>query len=96
MAAAYGAHPDELDVAALYALSRLALAERVSHHYPHAMDYLLYAHLQRAEDAPARAVLDETLGRGPFQDSFISAFHLAVMPARFAVERRAWPEAAGI
>jgi len=66
----------------------------VSHHYPHATDYLLYAHLQRGDDGRARAVLEETLAKERFQDSFISAYHMAAMPARYAVERRAWEEAA--
>lgn len=70
--------------------------DRVSHHYPHATDYLLYARLQRAEDDEAKTVLRETLAKGPYQDSFISAFHLAVMPARYAVERRDWEAAARI
>ena len=70
--------------------------EAVSHHYPHATDYLLYAYLQRGEDGKASAVLDETLGKAPFQKSFISAFHLAAMPARYAVERRAWRDAASL
>lgn len=70
--------------------------EKVSHHYPHATDYLLYAYLQRAEDELAAAVLEETLAKESFQDSFISAFHLAVMPARYAVERRDWEAAARV
>ena len=68
----------------------------VSHHYPHATDYLLYAHLQRGDDGRARAVLEETLAKERYQDSFISAFHVAAMPARYAVERRAWEEAAAV
>jgi tetratricopeptide (TPR) repeat protein len=68
----------------------------VSHHYPHATDYLLYAHLQRGDDESARAVLEETLEKEPYQDTFTSAFHLAAMPARHAIERRAWEEAASI
>lgn len=68
----------------------------VSHHYPHATDYLLYAYLQRGDDEQARSVLEETLSKKRFQDSFISAFHLASIPARYAVERRAWGEAAAL
>jgi len=68
----------------------------VSHHYPHATDYLLYAHLQRGDEERARAVLEETLTKGRYQDSFISAFHMAAMPARYAVERREWEEAAAV
>ena len=70
--------------------------DAVSHHFPHATDYLLYAYLQRGEDDRAQEVLTETLGKENYQRSFISAFHLAAMPARYAVERRQWEEAAGL
>jgi len=70
--------------------------DRVSHHYPHATGYLLYSHLQRAEDRKAEKVLEKTLAKGPYQDSFISTFHLSAMPARYAVERRDWEDAAQV
>jgi len=70
--------------------------DAVSHHFPHATDYLLYAHLQRGEDDRARQVLEETLAKDDYQRSFISTFHLAAMPARYAVERRQWEEAAAL
>ena len=77
-----------------------ALEEKVggaiSHHYPHATGYLLYAHLQRGDDERARAVLEETLEKQGYQKSFVSAYHLAAMPARYAVERRDWEAAAAI
>ena len=72
------------------------VGDAVSHHYPHATDYMLYAHLQRGEDDRALEVLEEALAKDNFQRSFISAFHLAAMPARYAVERRQWAEAAAI
>jgi hypothetical protein len=76
---------------------RFPAEDRLSVHYSHGLDYLLYAQLQRGEDARARAVLDELLGQEQrYQEDFVSAFHLAVMPARFAVERRAWEEAAAV
>jgi tetratricopeptide (TPR) repeat protein len=68
--------------------------DAVSHHYPHATDYLVYAFLQMGKDDDAKAVVDETLARTGYQRSFISAFHLAAVPARYAVERREWAEAA--
>lgn len=69
--------------------------ERLSLHYAHALDYLLYANLQRGDDQRAEAVLEELQAQDDrFQEDFASAFHLAVMPARYAVERRAWDEAA--
>jgi tetratricopeptide (TPR) repeat protein len=70
--------------------------DAVSHHYLHAADYLLYAFLQRGEDERAAAVLDEAMAQGNHQASFISAFHAAAMPARYAVERREWAEAAAL
>ncbi len=72
-------------------------ADGISHHYPHALDYLIYAYLQRGEDKEARALVEEVSGEEePFQGTFISAFHLASMPARYAIERRAWDEARAI
>jgi hypothetical protein len=58
------------------------------------LDYELYGHLQRGNDDRAQEVLEEALSAGPYQEDFNSAFHLAIMPARFAVERRAWDETA--
>ncbi len=75
---------------------RFPAGDAVSLHYPHAMDYLVYAYLQRAEDEKAQAAIDETLRRKPYQADFASAFHLAAMPARQAVERRAWAEAVAL
>lgn len=70
--------------------------DRVSLHHVHALDYLLYAHLQRGDDEQAAAVLEEAWAAGTYQDDFITAFHLAMMPARAAVERKDWQEAAGL
>lgn len=71
--------------------------EAISHHYLHALDYLVYAHLQRGENEHARAIVERVASeQAPFQGSFISAFHLAAIPARYAVERRAWDEARAI
>ncbi len=93
-----GAWPDviEWNRKSAEAALRFPAGDATSLHYPHAMDYLLYAYLQQAEDKKARAVLDEVLGREPYQADFASAFHLAAMPARYAVERRAWAEAAAL
>ena len=72
-------------------------ADGLSHHYPHALDYLVYAYLQQGDDEGAQAVLNEVSEwNEPFQGTFISAFHLAAMPARYALERRAWEEAQAI
>ncbi|MEK6333694.1 MAG: hypothetical protein AABM67_02025 [Acidobacteriota bacterium] len=61
----------------------------------HAMDYLAYAYLQGAQDKQARGVLDE-LNRIPKADpeTFKVAYAVAAIPARYALERRRWDEAA--
>jgi tetratricopeptide (TPR) repeat protein len=66
----------------------------VSHHYAHAADYLMYAYLQRGEDAAARRLLDELLSHETYQPTFISAYALAAAPARLALERGEWGAAA--
>jgi hypothetical protein len=41
---------------------------KISMHYPHALDYLAYAYLQRAEDRKAKEVLENMRSlEGPFQ-----------------------------
>lgn len=69
----------------------------LSLHYLHALDYLAYAHLQRAEDEQAKTVMQliEQL-EGPMQAHLASAYTLAAVPARVALERHQWAEAAAI
>lgn len=65
-----------------------------SHHYLHAMDYLVYAYLQRGQDQKAEEVFTKVMAKDRYQASFVSAFHFAAIPARLAVERRNWKQAA--
>jgi hypothetical protein len=51
--------------------------DAVSGHYPHAMDYLVYAYLQQGEDGKALAAVEEALAKRKYQENFVSAFHLA-------------------
>jgi tetratricopeptide (TPR) repeat protein len=61
----------------------------------HAMDYLAYAYLQGAQDKQAEGVLDE-LNKIPRAEpeTFKVAYAVAAIPARYALERRRWDEAA--
>jgi tetratricopeptide (TPR) repeat protein len=68
----------------------------VSHHYIHALDYMMYAYLQQGEDDKARAVYEEAMEKDRHQGSFVAAYHVAAMPAREAVERRDWDAAAAL
>jgi hypothetical protein len=63
----------------------------------HAYDYLVYAHLQLGQDAAAAKVLADMRGITPqMTDAFPSAYGFAAMPARYALERHAWQEAAAV
>jgi len=61
----------------------------------HAMDYLVYAYLQGAQDKQARAVLDE-LNQIPKAEpeTFKVAYAYTAIKTRYALERRRWDEAA--
>ncbi len=61
----------------------------------HALDYLVYAALQLGEDRTAAGVL-EAIRRAPgaTPENFKAAYAFAAIPARYALERGAWEEAA--
>jgi len=61
----------------------------------HALDYLAYAYLQRGQDDEARRVA-ETVAAVTQVDSLelAAAYALAAVPARYALERHAWRDAA--
>ncbi|MGH7846977.1 MAG: tetratricopeptide repeat protein [Candidatus Binatia bacterium] len=63
----------------------------------HALDYLVYAYLQSAQDQKAKGVLDELLTIQKVQpEAFQAAYAFAAIPARYALERRRWSEAAAL
>ena len=63
----------------------------------HAMDYLMYAYLQGAQDVQAKSILDEALAYSEADQAvFQVAYAWAAIPARFALERRRWKEAASL
>jgi tetratricopeptide (TPR) repeat protein len=71
------------------------VGDAISLHYPHALDYLAYAYLQRAEDQKANQVLDTlTALKGPFQVHIAASYPFAAVPARLALERQEWTDAA--
>jgi hypothetical protein len=62
----------------------------------HGLDYMIYSYLQESRDAPAREVRDfvGTVRKTYPEYEFAAAYALAAVPARFALERDAWDEAA--
>jgi len=71
---------------------------RVSRDFLHAMDYLAYGYLQKGDDRRARETVETIddpavryeLNNGP------ASYALAATPARYAIERGAWVEAAAL
>src|SRR6266508_859125 len=61
----------------------------------HAMDYLVYAYLQLGRDAEAARVLDELRAMSGLDGGdFKMGYAASAMPARYAIERRQWSDAA--
>ena len=74
---------------------RQAKLEAGSYNALHAMDYIEYAALQIAKDKEAQAVVDEIRGIQKLDtEHFAAAFAFTAIPARYALERRQWAEAA--
>jgi tetratricopeptide (TPR) repeat protein len=61
----------------------------------HARDYMVYAYLQLAKDGEALKTIEESRQITNFNPGrFTAPYALAAMPARYALERGAWREAA--
>lgn len=77
------------------AAQKFTVDGKLSMHLFHAFDYVVYAYLQQAEDAKAEAVLNrlDTITMSVL-DNPATMYALAAMPARMALERQRWNEAA--
>ena len=64
--------------------------------FPHAVEYLVYAYLQQGADQSAERQLERLRATQHLDPTFKTAFHLSSIPARYALERRAWQEAADL
>ncbi len=64
----------------------------------HALDYMMYSYLQEGRDAQAREVLESVSSiKATFPElDFVGAYAMASVPARYALERNAWDEAAAL
>jgi tetratricopeptide (TPR) repeat protein len=60
----------------------------------HAMDYMIYGHLQLAQDQAAKRLVDDVRAIQTADAERLDAtYALAAIPARYALERRRWDEA---
>jgi len=62
----------------------------------HAMDYLDYAYLQRAQDREAQKLLRLPAIQQKDPSQFAGLYAIGTMPARYALERHRWAEAAAL
>jgi hypothetical protein len=63
----------------------------------HSMDYLEYADLQIRQDRKAKRLVEDLRSFGQAKGSSLPmAYALAAIPARYAIERRNWSEAASL
>ncbi len=61
----------------------------------HADDYLMYGYLQLGQDQAAQQLLEQLKSIKKLDvENFVAAYALAAMPARYALERNQWAEAA--
>jgi hypothetical protein len=64
----------------------------------HALDYMIYGYLQTGQDAKAKGVVDHVRAvrkTNPEVD-FAASYAMGAVPARYALERRQWAEAAAL
>ncbi len=64
-----------------------------SMHYAHALDYLMYAHLQRGEDQKAKEVYHKMNAVNNLQPNLGAAYAIAAVQARYPLERGNWEDA---
>ncbi|NIP22223.1 MAG: hypothetical protein GWN67_23105 [Phycisphaerae bacterium] len=62
--------------------------------FPHAIEYLVYAYLQQGDDSAAAAQIMRLTSTENLHPTIKTAFHLSSIPARYALERGEWQEAA--
>ena len=79
------------------ASARAAKEGKESHDQLHAMDYLVYAHLQLAQDRQAREVIDEMVAlKGYSPNARTGPYAVAASQARYMIERGDWRGAAAL
>jgi tetratricopeptide (TPR) repeat protein len=75
---------------------RSARAEPDSNAAVHPMDYMVYAYLQEGREREAKGVVDRAIRNSDQFYGGTLGYNFTAMPARYAVERDAWGEAASL
>jgi tetratricopeptide (TPR) repeat protein len=74
--------------------ANVAKAEKEFNNQLHAMDYMVYAYLQMGRDGDALRLVEEAPGVHGDDHILSTPYALAAIPARYALERGEWSEAA--
>ncbi len=84
----------DLNLRSAAAAMKIPVNGQISGQYFHALDYLVYAYLQKSEYKKAKevALLIDTLG-GIFETTPVTAYSIAAIPGRVALEYQNWEEA---
>jgi len=87
----------DLNLRSAAAAWKMPVDGKISNHYFHALDYLVYAYLQQSQYKKAKEISDmlDTL-HGQYQSMPQVAYALAAIHGRFALEYQNWDEAANI
>ena len=75
---------------------RSARAEPDSNAAVHPMDYMVYAYLQMGRQREAKGVVDRAISNSDRFYAGLLGYNFTAMPARYALEREAWAEAAAL
>ena len=86
----------EESIEANAASARIAKAQNEAQDEAHALDYLVYAFLQTARDGLAAKALAELRKIDPGRGIRTAPFAMSAAPARYALERGQWAEAASL
>ena len=64
----------------------------------HALDYMIYGYLQTGQDAQAKAVVEQVrrVRKTQPEVDFAASYAMGAVPARYALERRQWADAAAL
>ena len=75
-------------------LRRTPMAGAGAYNVLHALDYMIYGHLQLVQDRAARQIVDAVRAINTIDVEHLgAAYALTAIPARYALERRRWDEA---
>lgn len=87
----------DLNLRSAAAAWKMPVEGKISNHYFHALDYLVYAYLQQSQYEKAKEIsnLIDTL-HGTFQSMPQSAYAIAAIHGRLALEYQNWTEAANL